>query len=529
MKLSDYQIAIERAYTSLLHDIALQTACRDDFAFNYIRRRPAHVLPREQAHPLPPLPVMEYEPDTITLPFHAKEKMVQLAAFQSTFHDSVTPFTPDMVPLIFDTGASISISPCHSDFVTPLREVQHITIKGVASGLQAKGIGDLSYTFVNNAGETQTLLLRNCLYVPDCAVRLTCPRQIGAVTGNPNDGLYVTAPGTVLVVEGKHTTIKYDSLSQLPVMFTKPGISSYIQFATKLQAHSTSLMFSSAVNQNLTKRQKQKLYLHELCAHEGFRNLNHWIRKGLCPGVDPSLASEPDPLCASCCFGKARRLTHKTHTGHISKEHTRPGQGVSSVGLESGTPGRPFTTKGSASNHRYNYVSFWVDHMSSFVYFTFHSSKAATELVKSKIEFEQYASRFNVKIENIRADNGIYTAQLFRDSCMKNQQNLTFCAVGAHWQNGTAEQFIGTVTQRARTILLHAMAKWPSVISEEMWPFALRHAVNFHNSSLRKDSSLSPYEAFTGQTSPWLIKDFRVFWVTDLCSSKGTSRWVILQ
>jgi hypothetical protein len=167
--------------------------------------------------------------------------------------------------------------------------------------------------------------------------------------------------------------------------------------------------------------------------------------------------------------------------------------------------------------------------MSSFVYFTFHSSKAATELVKSKIEFEQYASRFNVKIENIRADNGIYTAQLFRDSCMKNQQNLTFCAVGAHWQNGTAEQFIGTVTQRARTILLHAMAKWPSVISEEMWPFALRHAVNFHNSSLRKDSSLSPYEAFTGQTSPWLVKDFRVFWVTDLCSSKGTSRWVILQ
>jgi hypothetical protein len=123
-----------------------------------------------------------------------------------------------------------------------------------------------------------------------------------------------------------------------------------------------------------------------------------------------------------------------------------PGQGVSSDGLESGTPGRPFTTKGSPSKLRYNYVSFWVDHASTFVYVTFHSSKAATELVCSKTEFEHYASRYNVTIQNIRADNGVYSAQLFRDACAKSQQNLTFCAVGAHWQNGITECFIGTIT-----------------------------------------------------------------------------------
>jgi len=32
----------------------------------------------------------------------------------------------------------------------------------------------------------------------------------------------------------------------------------------------------------------------------------------------------------------------------------------------------------------------------------------------------------------IRANNGVYSAKLFQDSCQKNQQNLTFCAVGAH-------------------------------------------------------------------------------------------------
>jgi hypothetical protein len=99
-----------------------------------------------------------------------------------------------------------------------------------------------------------------------------------------------------------------------------------------------------------------------------------------------------------------------------------------------------------------------VDHASSFVYVTFHSSEAAAELVCWKAEFEQFSARFNVQIWNIRADNGVYSAQLFRISCLWHQQHLTFCGVGAHWQNGIAECFIGTVTQQARTILLHAIA-----------------------------------------------------------------------
>ncbi len=118
-------------------------------------------------------------------------------------------------------------------------------------------------------------------------------------------------------------------------------------------------------------------------------------------------------------------------------------------------------------------MSFWVDHMSPFVCVTFHSSKAATELVRSKTEFEQCTARFNVRISNIRAD-GVHSAQLFHDACMKQQQTLTFCAMGAHWQNGIAEHFIGTITQRARIILLHAMAKWPDIIiTEDMWTFSL--------------------------------------------------------
>jgi transposase InsO family protein len=141
--------------------------------------------------------------------------------------------------------------------------------------------------------------------------------------------------------------------------------------------------------------------------------------------------------------------------------------------MEAGCPGRLMTTSGLPTTRCYKYCSFWVDHYSRFVYVTMHETKRAEELVCSKLEFEAFAARYGVKIRNIRADNGVYTVKLFQDSCDKAQPSLTFCAVGAHWQNGIAERFIGSITQTARTILLHAMSCWPSVITEEMWPFAI--------------------------------------------------------
>jgi hypothetical protein len=110
------------------------------------------------------------------------------------------------------------------------------------------------------------------------------------------------------------------------------------------------------------------------------QELKHMDPMWLIPWCGPKLSQEPDPLCAACLFGKSNRLLHESHSGHISSGHTQLGQGVSSDGLESSTQGRPFTMKGSPSKLWYNFCSFWVDHMSRFVYVTFHSSKAASEL-----------------------------------------------------------------------------------------------------------------------------------------------------
>jgi hypothetical protein len=115
------------------------------------------------------------------------------------------------------------------------------------------------------------------------------------------------------------------------------------------------------------------------------------------------------------------------------------------------------------------------------------------------------------KLKKIRADNGVYAAGQFQVSCEEDGQDLTFCAVGGHWQNGVAERHIGVVTQTARTLLLHAISLWPNVLSEEFWPFAVRHACTFHNSSIDPGTQKSPHHLFTGEPAPWRLQDFRVF------------------
>jgi hypothetical protein len=119
------------------------------------------------------------------------------------------------------------------------------------------------------------MVLRDCLYV-QCVVCLICPRQIGAETKNPVDGFNATYETPILTVQVKRTTNQYDKLSNLPLLYTKPGITSYINYSHSLSAH----ISSQASTNNLTKKQHQKLHLHELCAHEGFWNLNRWIRQG---------------------------------------------------------------------------------------------------------------------------------------------------------------------------------------------------------------------------------------------------------
>jgi len=85
------------------------------------------------------------------------------------------------------------------------------------------------------------------------------------MTGHNTDGFTSLSTTAHLTVEGKSTTLTYDSLPKLPLLFTTLGIKSYHTYLGQLQhthlhAHTSTLM-------NLSPKQQLKLHLHECCAH----------------------------------------------------------------------------------------------------------------------------------------------------------------------------------------------------------------------------------------------------------------------
>jgi hypothetical protein len=111
-----------------------------------------------------------------------------------------------MVPLVIDTGASVTVTPYVTDFTSVITPVQSVEIKGIAEGLQVHGTGTVSYKYYNDAGNLVTLDIPNYLYVPQCTARLLCPRQVATITNLPDDGFYAKQNSSTLYFNGQPTT-----------------------------------------------------------------------------------------------------------------------------------------------------------------------------------------------------------------------------------------------------------------------------------------------------------------------------------
>ena len=80
----------------------------------------------------------------------------------------------------------------------------------------------------------------------------------------------------------------------------------------------------------------------------------------------------------------------------------------------------------------------------------------------------------------------------FEDEIKKEQQGITFSAVGAQHQNGVAERGICKVIERARTSLIHTAIRNPDNINATLRPFPLNHTCYVWN-EVPKEGSFPPH------------------------------------
>ena len=76
-------------------------------------------------------------------------------------------------------------------------------------------------------------------------------------------------------------------------------------------------------------------------------------------------------------------------------------------------------------------------------------------------------------------------------------QTIRFSAVGAKWQSGLAENAIIIVTNKARTMMIHAALHWPEIDDKAMWPMAMTYAVHLYNHTPNMKTKIAPVEVFS--------------------------------
>ena len=152
-------------------------------------------------------------------------------------------------------------------------------------------------------------------------------------------------------------------------------------------------------------------------------------------------------------------------------------------------------TGDTLTRSRIHCSTIFVDLYTSFAYSFFQRSTGHEEILDAKSSFEKLTDGYDVAIRSYHADNGRFAEAAFKEDYGRCDQKISFCAVGAHNQNGIAEANIKTFTLGARTSLLHAKRLWPEAITTMLLPFALQYFVECYNTFHLDDNGKSPLMA----------------------------------
>ena len=423
--------------------------------------------------------------------------------------------------VIWDSGASHSLSCSKNDFVGPIKPAPiGLKIKGIARGLEIKGVGNVAWSVIDTTGMLRTLKVP-AYYVPSAHIRLlsipsllqTYPQEritmkansltlvgtkdISAQDGSSNDGQ---------LTNSIHVTL--DPRSNLPSSLAYEHGTTSTNFEAEFNNFVST---TTSSNHNLSPASKELLKWHHRLGHLNYKQIQFLLRTGVLAHSESSRRLQAAasklttvPLCAACQFGKQRRRPAPGKTqrvvrdreGALKKENLFPGQKVSVDHFACSTKGRLLHTFGKEpDSERYSGGAIFVDHATGYVYVHNQVHINTHETLEGKLAFEGHCKDFGVVVSEYQSDNGrIFTSARYVEHLRKFEQVSSFAGVGAHHHNGIAERSIQTIMSIARTMMMHQAIHWPEVSTANCWPLAVHHAVHLYNHMPSAASGLSPHD-----------------------------------
>jgi Reverse transcriptase (RNA-dependent DNA polymerase) len=465
-----------------------------------------------------------------------------------TSQQQISLFDTDSVPIKVDNCCTCTMSPHIGDFVGLMTPVKGKSVQGIGGTSSAiLNQGTIKWRIADDEGTTRTILVPNSYHVPMVRTRLLSPQHWAqqCMDDTPNrKGTWCATYADRIVLQWNQRkftkTIKLDKTgTNVATMWTAPDYTKYHAFVAavgcedddnllcydateakeevsvepKDDSVADATLFQHPILDGIggpmetmepdttggPNHEAELLHWHQRLSHISMKRLQMMARIGQLPS---RLARCRVPICQSCLFGKATRKAWRarsTTNGKTedSQTFTRPGECVSVDQLESATPGLVAQMKGNLTKERYTVATVYVDHFSELSFVYLQRGTSALETLDSKKEFERFARSNGVNIHHYRADNGRFADNAWKEDVLSKGQRLTFCGVSAHHQNGKAEKRIRDLQDLARTSLLHANQRWPSAVTAQLWPYALRKANDSLNKSVHPKHGNSPMELFT--------------------------------
>jgi hypothetical protein len=458
-------------------------------------------------------------------------------------------------PLVWDTGASFGLTPFRGDF---LDYVQcKITVKDIARTNTVIGVGTTLHKFKIDGNDIFLPCLS--YHLPSADVRLFSPQTYhtlygghSVVTGNEVQ-MFIDNLTIRVGIDRELSNVpmvENCSVSQEEMRQHGPHIRSALpQYERKVdflggwssRQFKDWQMASAAVDQeyghfcglggvglqnvasdsntNLSSAQKELLLWHwklgismqrvqELMKEVEMQEPDGRVSiqdKVIHPRIK-SAATCPIPVCKSCQLSRARQRKPNVvkskavpeEAGALSREQYEVGDFVSLDQYVVKNPGRLPTGFGKESiTDMFHGGTIFRDAASKYIHVQNQVSLGAGETVNAKLKFEDWLwETARARVKHYHSDNGVFTAQEFRDSCEADRQTQSFSGVGAQHQNAEAERAIQTVMYMARSFMIHAALHWGEDGSGdiELWSFALDHAAWLYNRIPQRFSGITPLE-----------------------------------